>query len=124
VLVVDDNQDSAQSMAALLEIDGHLTRTAGDGVEALRIADTWQPDAFLLDIGLPGLNGYEVARQIRERPWGEHVLLIALTGWGEEEKRRRSLDAGFDGHLVKPADYDSIVRLLNGSDRRSGAMRG
>lgn len=112
ILVVDDNHDSALSMAALLEIDGHDTRTAADGPEALKIAEAWQPDALVLDIGLPGLSGYEVARQIRGQPWGKRMTLIALTGWGQEEKRRKSYDAGFDGHLVKPANYDSIVALL------------
>ncbi|MGQ0697669.1 MAG: ATP-binding protein [Panacagrimonas sp.] len=112
ILVVDDNQDSAASMAALLELDSHETHIAWDGVAAVDAAASWLPDVVLLDIGLPGLNGYEVARRIREQPWGKRMVLVAVTGWGQEADRSKSRDAGFDAHLVKPASHASIVRVL------------
>ncbi len=112
LLVVDDNRDSATSLARLLALDGHETDTAFDGLEAMDAAEAIRPDVVLLDLGLPKLNGYDAARRIREHPWGRDMKLVALTGWGQEEDRRRSLEAGFDGHLVKPVDYDALIRLL------------
>ncbi len=112
VLVVDDNRDSAASMAMLMEINGNETRMAHDGLEALEAASAFRPDVVLLDIGLPELNGYEVARRIRQQPWGADVLLIALTGWGQDEDRRKSGEAGFNGHLVKPVDFAVLTKLL------------
>jgi PAS domain S-box-containing protein len=113
ILVVDDNEDSASSLALLLEITGNKTFTAHDGAAALEAAMTHRPEVVLLDIGLPTLNGYEVCRRIREEPWGEEVVLIALTGWGQEEDRRKSHEAGFDGHLVKPVNYQALMALLS-----------
>jgi PAS domain S-box-containing protein len=113
VLVVDDNQDAASSLALLLQIAGHQTFRAHDGPTALEAAAQHRPDIVLLDIGLPTLNGYEVCRRIREQPWGRDMLLIALTGWGQDEDRRKSHDAGFDGHLVKPVDYAALTTLLD-----------
>ena len=104
ILVVDDNQDSAESLTILLKLAGHETHTAYDGLEAVEAAATFRPDVILLDIGLPKLNGYEVARKIREQPWGKNMVLVALTGWGQEEDRRRSQEAGFNHHLTKPVD--------------------
>jgi PAS domain S-box-containing protein len=112
VLIVDDNEDGALSLAMLLRLDGHDTHTAHDGVEALAAAERLRPDAVLLDIGLPGLNGYEVCRRIREQPWGKDLVLVALTGWGQEEDRHRSTAAGFDMHLVKPVDRAALAGLL------------
>lgn len=112
ILVVDDNRDSAQSMGMLLKLTGNETRTAFDGLEALGAAADFKPEVVLLDIGLPKLNGYEVCRRIREQPWGKKIVLIALTGWGQEEDRQRSNDAGFDGHLVKPLDRTALLNLL------------
>jgi CheY-like chemotaxis protein len=112
ILVVDDNQDSATSLAMILGLMGHETRTANDGIQAIEVADEFRPDAIVLDIGMPKLNGYEVARQIRQKEWGRQVLLIALTGWGQETDRLRSSDAGFDAHLIKPVDANEIQRLL------------
>ena len=86
---------------------GHETHTAHDGVEALDVAERVRPDAVLLDIGLPKLNGYEVCRRIREQPWADDLVIVALTGWGQDEDRQRSLEAGFDTHLVKPVDHSS-----------------
>jgi CheY-like chemotaxis protein len=129
VLVVDDNVDAASSLALLLQIAGHQASRAHDGPAALAAAEKERPDLILLDIGLPTLNGYEVCRRIRERPWGKSMLLIALTGWGQEEDRRRSREAGFDGHLVKPVEYGDLMTLLEriektpGSGYRPAAMR-
>ena len=112
VLVVDDNIDAAQSLAMLVEISGHETQVAYDGPSALKTALTWQPDVVLLDIGLPGLNGYEVAMRIRQESKRKDIVLVALTGYGQESDRKRSQDAGFDHHLVKPADFDEVEKIL------------
>jgi CheY-like chemotaxis protein len=112
ILVVDDNKDSAQSLATLLRITGHETRTAYDGLAAMEAAQEFRPELALLDIGLPGLDGFEVCRRIREQPWGKSATLVALTGWSQDEDRRRSQDAGFDHHLVKPVDYGALMTLL------------
>ena len=112
ILVVDDNQDSASSLAALLKLTGNQTQTASDGREAVAAALTFQPEVVLLDIGLPILNGYDACRQIRAQPGGARILLIALTGWGQDEDRRKSKEAGFDAHLVKPVDHDELMKLL------------
>jgi PAS domain S-box-containing protein len=112
ILVVDDNQDSATSLAMILGLTGHETRTANDGIEAIEVADEFRPHAIVLDIGMPKLNGYEVARHVRQKEWGRQVLLIALTGWGQETDRLRSSDAGFDAHLIKPVDANELQRLL------------
>lgn len=114
VLVVDDNADSAASMATMLELLGNETRTAHDGLQALAEAAGFQPDIILLDIGMPKLNGYEVAQRIRQEEWGKDMLLVAVTGWGQDEDRRRSRDAGFDYHLVKPADLADVQDVLQG----------
>jgi signal transduction histidine kinase/CheY-like chemotaxis protein/PAS domain-containing protein len=120
-LVVDDNVDSAESLAILLEATGNETRTAHDGMEAIAAAETFKPQVVFLDIGMPRLNGYDTARRIREQPWGRNMVLVAVTGWGQEEDRRRSKEAGFDAHLVKPADYTEVSRLLASTHpRRSG----
>jgi len=112
VLVVDDNRDSADSLAMLLTMFGHEVRTAYDGQDGVRAARSFRPDLVLMDIGLPGLNGYDAARAIRSEPWGRGLRLVALTGWGSEEDRRRSRDAGFDHHLVKPVDFDDVLQVL------------
>ncbi|MES2306341.1 MAG: PAS domain S-box protein [Gemmatimonadota bacterium] len=115
VLVVDDNRDSADSLAMLLELEGHETQTAYDGQDALVRAESFRPELVLLDIGLPKLNGYEVCRTIREQSWGKEMVVIAQTGWGQEEDRRRSREEGFDSHLVKPIDHGALLRLLAAS---------
>jgi PAS domain S-box-containing protein len=112
VLIVDDNEDGAESLAMLLELEGHVTHKAHDGVGAIEAAERFRPDAILLDVGLPRMNGYEVCRRIREQPWGKDLVLVALTGWGQEEDRRRSEEAGFDTHMVKPPDHDVLTKLL------------
>jgi len=112
ILIVDDNIDGADSLAMLLQLGGHETHKAHDGVEAIETAERVRPDAVLLDIGLPKMNGYEACRRIREQPWGKDLLLVALTGWGMEEDRHRSKEAGFSTHMVKPVDYDALTKLL------------
>jgi len=112
VLVVDDNRDAADSLAMLLKFSGHDVRVAYDGAEALDIAREFQPTTALLDIGMPGMDGYSVARRIREDPRFGGVALIALTGFGQEQDRLRSLSAGFDHHLTKPADLNVLERLF------------
>jgi CheY-like chemotaxis protein len=99
-------------MAMLLDEVGHETHTAHDGVDAIAMAERLRPDVVLLDIGLPKLNGYEVCQRLRARPWGETLLIVAMTGWGQDEDRQRSLDAGFDNHLVKPVDHDLLMSML------------
>ena len=112
VLVVDDNIDSAQSLGSLLSMTGHEVRLAHDGLESLSAAESFRPDVVMLDIGMPRLNGYEACRAIRARPWAAEVRIIALTGWGQPDDRQRSLDAGFDLHLVKPVDPDALNSIM------------
>ena len=112
ILVVDDNRDSADSLAMLLTLTGNVTHIAYDGIEAVEAAAAFRPDVVLLDIGLPKLNGYDACRKIREQPWNTGMVLIALTGWGQDEDRRKSQEAGFDGHLVKPVELDILMKLL------------
>jgi CheY-like chemotaxis protein len=112
ILVVDDNRDSAISLAILLGLVGHETTTAFDGEEGLETAQLFQPDVVLLDIGMPKLNGYEVCRALRALPRERRLVIVALTGWGQEEDRRKSVEAGFDAHLVKPVDPDALQRTL------------
>ncbi len=106
----------------LLRIEGNETFTAHDGVEAVAEAEKHRPDVILLDIGLPKMSGHEVCRHIRRQPWGQSIVLVALTGWGQEEDRRKSREAGFDGHLVKPVDFEKLSDLLSSLavERRAG----
>jgi CheY-like chemotaxis protein len=114
ILVVDDNEDAADSLATLLDVVGYQVRVAYDGPEAIEAADEFRPDAALLDIGLPHLSGYDIARHIRGTRGGE-VLLVAITGWGAEEDRRRAREAGFDHHFTKPADFERLLGLIGES---------
>jgi PAS domain S-box-containing protein len=123
VLIVDDNRDSADSMSMLLQIAGNETHTAYDGLEALDAAEKLRPDVILLDIGLPNLSGYEVARRIRQQDWAKSAVLVALTGWGQDEDRRKSMDAGFDAHMVKPIESDALAKLLSGLVPTGGKKR-
>ena len=120
ILVADDNVDGAASLAALLEINGYTAYTAHDGLEAVQAAERLQPDAVLLDIGMPKLDGYEAARRIRDMPWARELPLIAVTGWGQEEDRRHSAGAGFDAHLVKPVGREHLLRVLGQLVQRRG----
>jgi PAS domain S-box-containing protein len=112
ILVVDDNEDAAEWLATVLRLHGHETHVAYDGMEAVTTAERIRPDAVLLDIGLPRLDGYEACRRIRAQSWGRDLLLVALTGWGQDEDRQESRDAGFDAHLVKPVDDEVLLKLL------------
>ncbi|MEO6712128.1 MAG: ATP-binding protein [Mycobacteriales bacterium] len=112
VLVADDLRDIADSVALLLQDEGHAVQVAYDGVRALQLAESWRPDVVLLDIGMPGLDGHAVCRRIRAAPWGAAMLLIAQTGWGQESDRRQTDAAGFDHHLVKPLVFDALIELL------------
>ena len=109
---MDDNVDAVKSLALLLRLQGHEVRTAYDGPTALETAETFRPEVVLLDIGLPRMDGYEVARRLREQVGLQKTLLVAVTGYGQEEDRRRAEAAGFDAHLVKPADLAVLQRLL------------
>jgi CheY-like chemotaxis protein/two-component sensor histidine kinase len=112
VLVVDDNTDAAESLGVLLEMEGHVARICHTGRDALTAAPGFAPDIVFLDIGLPDVTGYDVARQLRNMPAGEKALLVALTGWGTQEDRKRTRDAGFDRHLTKPAELAAVEDLL------------
>lgn len=112
ILVFDDNPDSATSMAMMLTMMGHETRTAHDGEAALSTAEEFRPRVVLLDIGLPKLNGYEVAQRLRQSEWGAAMFLVAITGWGQDEDRRRSADVGMNLHLVKPVEPGALDRVL------------
>lgn len=119
ILVADDNVDAARSLSMMLDLIGHHASVANDGIQALDLARSLQPDVVILDIAMPGMNGYEVARQIRSATWGRGCLLIAASGWGHVEDRQRSLEAGFDHHLVKPIELGELDRLLreHGADQ-------
>ena len=112
ILVVDDNHDSAETLSMLLELTGHQTQLAFDGVEAVEAANNFRPDVILMDLGMPKLNGFEAARRVRQQPWSKGMVLVALTGWGQDEDRNRTAEAGFDGHLVKPVEFDTLTKLL------------
>jgi CheY-like chemotaxis protein len=122
ILVVDDNADAADALAFMLRAAGHEVSTAHDGLQALAIAPEFQPQIVLLDLGMPNLNGYDTAGRIREMPWGQEVALIALTGWGQQKDRDRTMRAGFNAHLVKPVGIDELFGALAGL--RSGVRSG
>jgi len=113
VLVVDDNVDGAKALALLLAYFQCDVDVAFDGESALTTADSVEPQVAILDLGLPRIDGFEVARRIRQRPWGRQVMLIALSGWGQDEDRMRSREAGFDLHLVKPVDSQALLKILD-----------
>jgi signal transduction histidine kinase/ActR/RegA family two-component response regulator len=122
ILVADDNNDALESLATLLQLSGHEVYTAANGAVALESAEQHRPEVALLDIGMPKLDGYEVARRIRAQPWGARITLVALTGWGQDSDRRRSQEAGFDSHLVKPLDLDKLTDLLATLPSAGGAV--
>jgi CheY-like chemotaxis protein len=117
--VVDDNVDAAESLALLLRLEGHDVRVAHDGPAALEAVEADPPDLVFLDIGMPVMNGYDVARRLRQRPGLESLVLVAMTGWGQAEDRRRSQEVGFDHHLIKPVEPEALHRLLAGTRVRS-----
>jgi CheY-like chemotaxis protein len=121
VLVVDDSVDAAESLAMLLAFEGHETHKAHDGAAAVRTAERVRPDVVLMDIGLPVLNGYEACRRIRGHAWGAPIVMVAITGWGQEEDREQSKAAGFDVHLVKPVDHNELLRVVGSPQPRASA---
>jgi CheY-like chemotaxis protein len=112
ILIVDDNQDNAKSLGILLQLKGNEVRTAFDGQSGLEVAEEFRPDAVLLDIGMPKLNGYETCKRIREQSWGKKMILIAQTGFGQFEDRQSTMNAGFDHHLVKPVNTQDLMHIL------------
>lgn len=121
VLVVDDNADAAESLGVLLDIEGHAAHVAHTGAEALRLAQSQPPDIVFLDIGLPDMSGYDVARRLRMLPGMRHAVLVALTGWGTQDDRERTRDAGFDRHLTKPAELPAVEELLRAAAQARSA---
>jgi CheY-like chemotaxis protein len=112
ILIVDDNRDALESLVRLLQLADHEVHQASDGPQALSLAAETRPDLVMLDIGMPGMDGYEVARRIRAEQWGHAIVLVAVTGWGQDSDRRRSREAGFDSHWVKPLDAQKLAALL------------
>lgn len=112
ILVVDDNLDASKMLSRVVQAMGFEVATSGDGKEAIEMAEDFQPELILMDLGMPRMNGYEAARFIRQQPWGKQIILVALTGWGQDVDRRKSKEAGFDHHLVKPADPEELRQLL------------
>lgn len=117
ILVADDNRDNATTLGMILEHAGHEVHLAHSGLDALELAKSIRPDIGVFDIGMPDLTGYEVAERIRHEAWGNSITLIAVTGWGQESDKRRSLAAGFNYHLTKPIDPVKLEQLLNGLPR-------
>lgn len=112
VLIADDNVDAAESLAMLLRLDGHHVEVASNGSEAVELFDRLRPDFAILDIGMPGMNGYEAARHIRQRTEGQRASLIAITGWGQESDKARAAAAGFDHHFTKPVEPEALISLI------------
>ncbi len=113
ILLVDDNADSSEPLSLLLQAKGHETRIAVEGEQALVMADEFCPGCVLLDLGLPGIDGYEVARRLRQRPYGMELVLVALTGWAGKEVRAKAAEAGFDYHLVKPVNLEELEHIVS-----------
>ena len=122
ILIVDDNRDAASSLGLLLRMLGNDVQTANDGISALEVLQSYRPTVVLLDLGMPGMDGYEVARRARELPHCRDTIFIALTGWGQEEDRRRTREAGFDHHLVKPVNIGTLELLLTEVQGRKGTV--
>lgn len=119
ILIIDDNADAAMTTQMLLQLRGHTVQTAVDGPSGLNAAMIFKPEVIFLDIGLPGMDGYEVARRLRQLPETKSVLLIALSGYGQAEDLRKAKEAGFDRHLLKPADTNQLQSLISGLDRNN-----
>src|SRR5262249_7470836 len=112
VLIIEDQPDAREALRSLLELDGHLVQEAADGDEGLQRLRAWRPDIAFVDLGLPRVDGYGIARAVRAMPGGERLFLVALTGYGQTEDRRRVVEAGFNTHLVKPVQYEQLLRAL------------
>jgi CheY-like chemotaxis protein len=116
ILVADDNADGADSLAMLLQAQGHVVLTAQDGRRAVEVAEAFAPDVILMDVAMPNLDGLEATREIRRRSWGQGIRIIALTAWGQETERRRTREAGMDAHLVKPIDPNVLAAVLRATE--------
>ena len=119
VLLVDDNADSTEPLSLLLQAKGHQTRVAMEGEQAISVDDDFQPHCVVLDLGLPGMDGYEVARRLRQRPYGGQLTLVALTGWAGNDVRNKAAAAGFDYHLVKPVNWEELEHIVTAEGDRS-----
>ncbi len=117
ILVADDNDDAAMSLATLLKMRGHEVEVVGDGAAAVEASEAFRPHIALLDISMPRMDGYETAGALRGKPWGQELLLVALTGWAQTADRARALKAGFDIHVAKPVDFDALDRIIDKFDR-------
>jgi two-component system, OmpR family, response regulator len=124
VLLVDDNLDCTEPLSILLQATGHDTRVATEGEEAITLADQFQPSCVLLDLGLPLMDGYEVARRLRDRPYGSSLVLVALTGWAGKDVRSKTVEAGFDYHLVKPVDWNELEKIVQSVAPRAASDAG
>ena len=124
MLIIDDNQDAAESLPAFLTESGFSCASALDGPSGLQAVASFAPNTVLIDLGLPGMDGYEVARQIRARPDGDRHLMVAMTGYGGQRGWERSAEAGFDAHMVKPVDLDQLLAVLRRTSRRTVTLRG
>lgn len=122
ILIVDDNRDAATTLAMMLRATGAQTQMAHDGIDAIAIAEQFRPDVVVLDLGMPKLNGYDTCRRIRQQPWGREMLLVALSGWGQEEDKRKSQAAGFNAHLVKPVEFSQLQQVLLHLTSSDGAL--
>jgi CheY-like chemotaxis protein len=120
ILVVDDNDDAAALLAVLLQLDGHEVQTARDGGEAVDRAESFQPEVVLMDLVMPGMDGFEASRRIRARPWSSNVLIVALTGRGRDIDRRRARDSGIDLHFIKPVDTRVLLGVVTRSFKGNG----
>jgi DNA-binding response OmpR family regulator len=120
ILIADDNRDHTDTFGLLLQAAGHQVHISYDGASALEMALAVVPDVMLLDIGMPLPDGHDLAREIRRQPWGRSTYLIAISAWGTEQHKQRSLHAGFNRHLTKPVDFDDLVSILNSIPRGSG----
>lgn len=112
VLLVDDNLDCSEPLSLLLQARGHDTRVATEGEEAITLADQFRPNCVVLDLGLPRMDGYEIARRLRERPYGNNLVIVALTGWAGKDVRTKAAEAGFDYHLVKPVKWEELEKIV------------
>jgi CheY-like chemotaxis protein len=112
ILIVDDNADAADSLGMLIEFEGHEVTVVLGGAQALEVGARLQPSIAFIDIGMPVMDGYELARQIRQQPWGQSMLLVASTGWGGEDDKLRALEAGFNRHITKPAEIDTLLAAI------------
>lgn len=119
VLVVDDNADAASTLCMLLEMLGHTVVTADSGQGAIVLSEQFRPQIIFMDLGMPEMDGFAAAKRIREKPWGENIVIVALSGWGQDEDKRKSKEAGFDHHLVKPAELSELKKVLSGLDAAS-----